>query len=67
MPKKVMPKKVYMTMVSFRFPCPHDHEDPTQMNIQEIKQYCIGELNNMKEEDLCGSIYIEEDTTEEIF
>jgi hypothetical protein len=37
------------------------------MSIQEIKEYCIGELNNMKEEDLCGSIYIEEDTTEEIF
>jgi hypothetical protein len=54
-------------MVSFRFPCPHDHPDPTEMSIQEIRQYCIGELNNMKDEELCGAIYIEEDTTEEIF
>jgi len=57
MPKKVMPKKVYMTMVSFRFPCPHDHSDPTEMSIQEIKEYCIGELNNMKEEDIDYVIY----------
>ena len=60
-----MPKKAYTTMVSFRFPCPHDHSDPTQMSIQEIRQYCIGELNNIKDEELCGAIYIEEDTTEE--
>ena len=61
-----MPKKTYITMVSFRFPCPHDHSDPTEMSIQEIRQYCIGELNNMKDEELCGAIYIEENTTEEI-
>ena len=61
-----MPKKTYITMVSFRFPCPHDHSDPTEMSIQEIRQYCIGELNNMKYEELCGAIYIEENTTEEI-
>ena len=61
-----MPKKTYITMVSFRFPCPHDHSDPTEMSIQEIRQYCIGELNNMKDEELGGAIYIEENTTEEI-
>ena len=61
-----MPKKTYITMVSFRFPCPHDHSDPTEMSIQEIRQYCIGELNNMKDEELCVAIYIEENTTEEI-
>tara|TARA_A100001391_G_scaffold69556_2_gene44471 strand:+ start:677 stop:868 length:192 start_codon:yes stop_codon:yes gene_type:complete len=60
-----MTKKAYMTMVSFRFPCPHDHCDPNQMSIQEIREYCIGELNNIKDEELCGAIYIEEDTTEE--
>tara|TARA_R100001594_G_scaffold6358_1_gene18162 strand:+ start:860 stop:973 length:114 start_codon:yes stop_codon:yes gene_type:complete len=37
------------------------------MSIQEIREYCIGELNNIKDEELCGAIYIEEDTTEEIF
>ena len=61
-----MPKKTYITMVSFRFPCPHDHSDPTEMSIQESRQYWSGELNNMKDEELCGAIYIEENTTEEI-
>ena len=45
-----MPKKTYVTMVSFRFPCPHDHSDPTEMSIQEIIQYCIGVLNIIKDE-----------------
>jgi len=62
-----MPKKAYTTMVSFRFPCTHNHSDPNQMSIQEIRQYCIGVLNIIKDEELCGAIYIEEDTTEEIF
>tara|TARA_R110000823_G_scaffold36400_1_gene99445 strand:+ start:312 stop:500 length:189 start_codon:yes stop_codon:yes gene_type:complete len=61
-----MPKKIYQTVVSFRFLCPHDHSDPNEMKIKDMKEYCIGELNNMKEEALCGAMYIEENTTEEI-